>query len=113
MPKVSHERTIPEAQFDQQNPKIPVNPLKGIYPEGQGVTTNSKAKLELAAPDPQNPVDSPASTDIQDDNLDSKSDSLKLENAKVAPNSINSNKKLNDVLPESMNIDSTNMELNK
>ena len=113
LPKVSHERRIPEAQFDQQNPKIPVNPLKGIYPEGQGVTTNSKAKLELAAPDPQNPVDSPASTDIQDNNLDSKSDSLKLENAKVAPNSLNSNKKLNDVLPESMNIDSTNMELNQ
>ena len=65
LPKVSHERRLPEAQFDQKNPKIPVDPLKGIYPEGQGVTTNSKAKTEIAAPDPQGPVNVPASTGIE------------------------------------------------
>ena len=113
LPKVSHERRIPEAQFDQQNPKIPVDPLKGIYPEGQGVTTNSKAKLELAAPDPQGPVDNPAPTDVEDISPAGASDSLKLENAKYVPDSLNTKKKLKDILPESMNIDSTNTGLDQ
>ena len=111
LPKVSHERRIPEAQFDQQNPKIPVDPLKGIYPEGQGVTTNSKAKLELAAPDPQGPVDNPAPTDVEDISPAGVSDSLKLENAKYIPDSLNTKVELKDILPESMNIDSTNTGL--
>ena len=89
LPKVSRERRIPEAQFDQKNPDIPVDPLKGIYPEGQGIITNSKAKLETAAPEPQGPVDNPSDPDIENAISSSKSDTLNLENAKNAlPESI-------------------------
>ena len=84
LPKVSRERRIPEAQFDQKNPDIPVDPLKGIYPEGQGIITNSKAKLETAAPEPQGPVDNPSDPDIENAISSSKSDTLNLENAKNA-----------------------------
>ena len=84
LPKVSRERRIPEAQFDQKNPDIPVDPLKGIYPEGQGIVTNSKARLETAAPEPQGPVDNPSNPDIESAISSSKSDTLNLENAKNA-----------------------------
>tara|TARA_B110000008_G_scaffold202438_1_gene201088 strand:- start:18 stop:956 length:939 start_codon:yes stop_codon:yes gene_type:complete len=108
LPKVSHERRLPEAQFDQKNPKIPVDPLKGIYPEGQGVTTNSKAKTEIAAPDPQGPVDVPASTDIE-----TLSDTLKMESAKVVPDSLNRINIGNDNLPESVDPDTNNSGIKK
>ena len=100
LPKVSHERRIPEAQFDQKNPDIPVDPLKGIYPEGQGIITNSKAKLETAAPEPQGPVDNPSDPDIENAISSSKSDTLNLENAKSA-------------LPESIEIKTNKPEENR
>ena len=91
LPKVLHERRIPEAQFDQKNPEIPVDPLKGIYPDGQGIITNSKARLETAAPEPQGPVDNPSNPDIENAISSSESDTLNLEKAK-------------DTLPESIDI---------
>ena len=100
LPKVSREKRIPEAQFDQKNPEIPVNPLKGIYPEGQGVYTNSKAKVEIVAPEPQSPVDQPSDPDMGNMVPSSKSDSLKLEKSK-------------DLLPKPMNIDINNSEDNQ
>ena len=100
LPKVSHERRIPEAQFDQKNPDIPVDPLKGIYPEGQGIITNSKAKLETAAPEPQGPVDNPSDPDTENAIPSSKSDTLNLENAKNA-------------LPESTEIKTNKPEENR
>ena len=100
LPKVSHERRIPEAQFDQKNPEIPVDPLKGIYPEGQGVITNSKAKLETAAPEPQSPLDNSSDLEIENVFSNSKSDSLKLEKSK-------------DVLPESIKTDTNDSEDNQ
>ena len=113
LPKVSHERRLPEAQFDQKNPKIPVDPLKGIYPEGQGVTTNSKAKTEIAAPDPQEPVDVPASTDIETLKVETLSDTLKMESAKVVPDSLNRINIGNDNLPESVDPDTNNSGIKK
>ena len=100
LPKVSHERRIPEAQFDQKNPDIPVDPLKGIYPEGQGIITNSKAKLETTAPEPQGPVDNPSDPDIENAISSSKSDTLNLESAKNA-------------LPESIEINTNKPEENR
>ena len=113
LPKVTHERRLPEAQFDQKNPKIPVDPLKGIYPEGQGVTTNSKAKTEIAAPDPQGPVDEPASTDIENLNVETLSDTLKMESAKVVPDSLSKNNIGNDNRPESLDPDTNNSGIKK
>ena len=113
LPKVSHERRLPEAQFDQKNPKIPVEPLKGIYPEGQGVTTNSKAKTEIAAPDPQEPVDVPASTDIENLNVETISDTLKMESAKIVPDSLSKNNVGNDNLPESVDPGTNNSGIDK
>jgi hypothetical protein len=113
LPKVSHERRLPEAQFDQKNPKIPVEPLKGIYPEGQGVTTNSKAKTEIAAPDPQEPVDVPASTDIETLNVETLSDTLKMESAKIVPDSLSKNNVGNGNLPESVDPETNNSGIEK
>ena len=80
---------------NQKNPDIPVDPLKGIYPEGQGITTNSKAKLETSAPEPQGPADNPSDPDIENAISTSKSDTLNLEKSK-------------DILPESMEIEINN-----
>ena len=107
LPKVIHERRLPEEQFDQRNPNIPVEPLKGIYPEGQGVISNSKAKTEVPAPDPQNPIDQPASTDSETIN-DGGIDNLNLESIKTAPETEKNDNILNNVnsgnnLPESIN----------
>ena len=107
LPKVIHERRLPEEQFDQQNPNIPVEPLKGIYPEGQGVISNSKAKTEVPAPDPQNPIDQPASTDSETIN-DGGIDNLNLESIKTVPETEKNDNILNNVnsgnnLPESIN----------
>ena len=107
LPKVIHERRLPEEQFDQRNPNIPVEPLKGIYPEGQGVISNSKAKTEVPAPDPQNPIDQPASTDSETIN-DGGIDTLNLESIKTVPETEKNDNILNNVnsgnnLPESIN----------
>ena len=98
LPKVIHERRLPEEQFDQQNPNIPVDPLRGIYPEGQGVISNSKAKTETPAPEPQNPIVKTASPDSEKMNNDAETDTLKLERVKTLPN-----EKDSSLLPESMN----------
>ena len=100
LPKVSHEKRIPDAQFDQKNPEIPVDPLKGIYPEGQGIITNSKAKLETAAPEPQGAVDNPSDPDIGSAISSSDSDTLNLEKAK-------------DAMPESIDIKTNQLEENQ
>ena len=107
LPKVIHERRLPEEQFDQQNPNIPVEPLKGIYPEGQGVISNSKAKTEVPAPGPQNPIDQPASTDSETIN-DGGIDTLNLESIKTVPETEKNDNILNNVnsgnnLPEAIN----------
>ena len=98
LPKVIHERRLPEEQFDQQNPNIPVDPLRGIYPEGQGVISNSKAKTETPVPEPQNPIIKTASPDSEKMNNDAETDTLKLERVKTLPN-----EKDSSLLPESMN----------
>ena len=98
LPKVIHERRLPEEQFDQQNPNIPVDPLRGIYPEGQGVISNSKAKTETPVPEPQNPIVKTASPDSEKMNNDAEIDTLKLEGVKTLPN-----EKDSSLLPESMN----------
>ena len=98
LPKVIHERRLPDEQFDQQNPNIPVDPLRGIYPEGQGVISNSKAKTETPAPKPQNPIAKTVSQDSEKMNFDSESDTLNLESVKSLPS-----EDQNSLLPESMN----------
>ena len=98
LPKVIHERRLPDEQFDQQNPNIPVDPLRGIYPEGQGVISNSKAKTETPAPMPQNPIAKTVSQDSEKMNFDSESDTLNLESIKSLPS-----EDQNSLLPESMN----------
>jgi hypothetical protein len=84
-----------------------VEPLKGIYPEGQGVISNSKAKTEVPAPDPQNPIDQPASTDSETIN-DGGIDNLNLESIKTVPETEKNDNILNNVnsgnnLPEAIN----------
>ncbi len=97
LPKVIHERRLPDEQFDQQNPNIPVDPLKGIYPEGQGVINNSKAKTETPVPEPQSPIIKTVSPDLEKMNIDAEEDTLKLESVKTL-----SNEEDSSLLPESM-----------
>ena len=115
MPKVIHEKRLPEAQFDQQNPSIPVEPLKGIYPEGQGVISNTKAKTETPAPDPQNPIEQPASPDseIINDGDGGQIDTLNLENIKTVPSSEKRDNILNygNNLPESISTSADSSDL--
>ena len=115
LPKVIHEKRLPEAQFDQQNPSIPVEPLKGIYPEGQGVISNSKAKTETPAPDPQNPIEQPASPDseIINDADGGQMDTLNLENIKTVPSSEKRDNILNycNNLPESISTSADTSDL--
>ena len=108
LPKVIHERRLPEEQFDQQNPSIPVDPLKGIYPEGQGVNTNKKAKIEIPVPGPQNPIDKLAIPDSEIVNDNGVTDTLKLEKIKTIPASLKNDSFINNIgnennLPESIN----------
>jgi len=100
LPKVIHERRLPDEQFDQQNPNIPIDPLKGIYPEGQGVISNSKVKTERSDPEPQIPIAKTASPDLKKMNINAQKDTLKLESVKTLPNEEDSS-----LLPESMNAD--------
>ena len=110
LPKVIHEKRLPEAQFDQQNPSIPVEPLKGIYPEGQGVISNSKAKTETPTPDPQNPIEQPASPDSE---IINEIDTLNLENIKTLPTSEKRDNILNygNNLPESISTSADSSDL--
>ena len=98
LPKVIHEKRLPEEQFDQQNPNIPIDPLKGIYPEGQGIINNSKARIETPTPEPQKAIVKTANPDSDKINIDAGVDTLKLESIKTLPQ-----KKDNRLLPESMN----------
>ena len=116
LPKVIHERRLPEEQFDQQNPNIPVEPLKGIYPEGQGVNTKKKAKIENPVPGPQSPIDKPAIPDSEIINNNVVTDTLKLEKIKNIPDSLKNDGFINNIgngnnLPESVNtvIDSSQL----
>ena len=113
LPKVIHEKRLPEAQFDQQNPSIPVEPLKGIYPEGQGVISNSKAKTETPTPDPQNPIEQPASPDSEIINDGGQINTLNLENIKTVPASEKRDNILNygNNLPESINTSADSSDL--
>ena len=118
LPKIIHERRLPEEQFDQKNPRIPVDPLKGIYPEGQGVTTNSKAKTEMPVPGPQSPIDKTATPDSEKINNKGGNDTLKLENIKTVPDSLKNDNFLNNLdsgsnLPESISTDIDSSELDQ
>ena len=105
LPKVIHERRLPDAQFGQQNPPIPVNPLKGIFPEGQGVTTQTKASAESPTPQPQEPSEKPVSPETpitEPSKPDTPSDTLKLEDAKSIPSN-----KIENVEPKKLQLEST------
>ena len=116
LPKVIHERRLPEEQFDQKTPNIPVEPLKGIYPEGQGVNTNKKAKIEIPVPDPQKSIDKPSIPDSEIINDNRIIDTLKLEKIKTIPDTLKNDGFINNIgngnnLPESINtvIDSSQL----
>ena len=59
--------------------------MKGIYPEGQGVNTNKKAKIEIPVPGTQSPIYKPAIPDSEIINDSGATDTLKLEKIKTIP----------------------------
>jgi len=84
LPKVLHERRLPAEQFDQKNPNIPVDPLKGIYPEGRDGIDSTKSNIEKINPDPQGSLDK--SNEIENETINI-TDTLKLETIKSIPDS--------------------------
>ena len=81
LPKIMREKRLPDVQYDQQNPPVPVDPLKGIFPEGQGIITNKKAKIESTPPKAQtlNPDIDIIKTQQDTLNLETQQDTLNLE----------------------------------
>lgn len=91
LPKVVREKRLPDVQFDQANPEIPVEPIQSIVPKAESITKEEKViKDKLYNPEAvtQNP-----DTTFVDPKLEPViNDSLKLENKKDIP--IKSEKKI-------------------
>ena len=77
--------------------------------------SNSKAKTETPAPDPQNPIEQPASPDseIINDGDGGQMDTLNLENIKTVPSSEKRDNILNygNNLPESISTSADSSDL--
>ena len=87
--KVVREQRLPDVQFDQANPEIPVAPIQSLVPEAEStITEEPTIKEKQYAPEAVDPtVVVPKIKSVIDD-------SLKLEKVKELP--INTNKEGND-----------------
>tara|TARA_S200000501_G_scaffold25072_2_gene21740 strand:+ start:33414 stop:35915 length:2502 start_codon:yes stop_codon:yes gene_type:complete len=88
LPKVSREQRLPEAQFNQTNPSIPVEPIQSIIPEMEKIDNDSS----VTTPEPYVPENINVELfDVTDDtaktfdNSHDIIDSLKLERRKIVP----------------------------
>ena len=101
LPKVSREQRLPEAQFNQTNPSIPIEPIQSIIPEKEKIEKDSLITTpESYVPENLNAdlFDAIDDTSKSLDNPLDGIDSLKLERRKIAP--INSGDIDQDSLPK-------------
>ena len=84
LPKITREPRLPEAQPDQPEPEIPVEPKQSNVPEKNDETLEIKSDLPLETPETQEDELTPSVLDIEkkEHEISLPSDSLQLEQAK-------------------------------
>ena len=84
LPKITREPRLPEAQPDQTEPEIPVEPKQSNVPEKNDETVERKSDLPLEMPETQDDELTPSVPDVEkkEHEIPSPSDSLQLEQAK-------------------------------
>ena len=84
LPKITREPRLPDAQPDQTEPEIPVEPKQSNVPEKNDETVEIKSAPPLETPETQKDELTPSVPDVEkkEPEIPSTSDSLKLEQAK-------------------------------
>ena len=84
LPKITREPRLPDAQPDQTEPEIPVEPKQSNVPEKNDETVEIKSDLPLETPETQDDELTPSVPEVEkkEPEIPSTSDSLKLEQAK-------------------------------
>ena len=84
LPKITRDPRLPEAQPDQTEPEIPVEPKQSNVPEKNDETVEIKSDLPLEMPETQDDELTPSVPDVEknEHEIPSPSDSLQLEQAK-------------------------------
>ena len=99
LPKIVREQRLPDAQFDQTNPEIPVTPIQSMVPEAESTSTE-KPPIEETPYAPEGVAQTADTTVIVPNMKSALDDSLKLEKAKDLP--IKTDKKNNDPAESSL-----------
>ncbi|MEC8899551.1 MAG: hypothetical protein VX455_01395, partial [Candidatus Neomarinimicrobiota bacterium] len=99
LPKIVREQRLPDAQFDQTNPEIPVVPIQSMVPEAESTSTE-KPPIEETPYAPEAVAQTADTTVIAPNMKSALDDSLKLEKAKELP--IKTDEKNNDPAESSL-----------
>jgi hypothetical protein len=91
LPKITREPRLPDAEPDQMNPEIPVEPKQSNVPEELEISTEDQSITESKTSETQEDEIGPAVLEVEkleSDSLSTPSDSLKLESLKETPTPI-------------------------
>ena len=91
LPKITREPRLPEAEPDQVNPEIPIEPKQSNVPEELEISTEDQSITESKTSETQEDEIGPAVLEVeklQSDSLITPTDSLKLESRKETPTPI-------------------------
>jgi hypothetical protein len=85
LPKITREPRLPEAEPDQVNPEIPIEPKQSNVPEGLEISTEDQSITESKTSETQEDEIGPAVLEVEklaSDSLSTPTDLLKLESRK-------------------------------
>jgi hypothetical protein len=88
LPKITREPRLPEAEPDQVNPEIPIEPKQSNVPEELEISTEDQSITESKTSETQEDEIGPAVLEVEkleSDTLSTPTDSLKLESRKETP----------------------------
>jgi hypothetical protein len=91
LPKITREPRLPDAEPDQVNPEIPVEPKQSNVPEELEISTEDQSITESKTSETQEDEIGPAVLEVEkleSDSLSTPTDSLKLESRKETPTPI-------------------------
>jgi len=91
LPKITREPRLPDAEPDQMNPEIPVEPKQSNVPEELEISTEDQSITESKTSETQEDEIGPAVLEVEkleSDSLSTPTDSLKLESLKETPTPI-------------------------
>jgi len=91
LPKITREPRLPDAEPDQVNPEIPVEPKQSNLPEELEISTEDQSITESKTSETQEDEIGPAVLEVEkleSDSLSTPTDSLKLESRKETPTPI-------------------------